>query len=188
MSDILDELLLQAAEAKRPPPPPPQGIPRPWVPRWIRQPIKWFLLPFVLIDLQMQRLARKLIRPPFKQEGKCKKRGNCCHYVLIRYSRSFIGRLFYFWYTQFLGFYPRLQEPQEYEGKLMHVMGCRYLREDGSCSQYHLRPLVCRQWPVIEHFGYPSILKGCGYRSNPPYPEETSDVLDSEGDPRLKVL
>lgn len=187
MSDLLDELLIQAAEAQEPPPPPEKGIPRQWVPFFIRQPLKWLVLPFVVIDYHMQRLARKVIRPPFKQEGKCKRRGNCCHYVLIRHSTSLIGRLFYFWYTQFLGFYPRLKKPQEYEGKRMYVMGCRYLKKDGSCAQYRLRPLICRQWPMIEHFGYPRILKGCGYHSNPPYPAETSDALDS-GDSRLKVI
>ena len=70
-------------------------------------------------------------------------------------------------------------------------MGCRYLREDGSCSEYRLRPQVCRQWPVIEHFGYPKILKGCGFRSNPPFPpDEPEDVFseEKETDSRLKVL
>ncbi|MCB1110056.1 MAG: YkgJ family cysteine cluster protein [Chlamydiia bacterium] len=186
MSDLLDDLLIQASEAKEPPPAPSGGIPKQWVPAWIRQPVKWLFLPFVLFDYSIQRLARKIIRPPFKREGQCKRRGNCCHYVLIRSSRSLIGRLFYIWHTQFLGFYPRLKEPQEYEGKPVHVMGCRYLKPDGSCRQYHLRPLVCRQWPIIEHFGYPRVLKGCGYTSNPPYPPETSDRLNE--DPRLKVI
>lgn len=185
MSELLKSLLLEAGEATQPPPDPPFGIRRRWVPFWIRLPTKLVVLPFVWIDFLMQKLARKFVRPPFKREGACKRRGNCCHYVLIRYSTSLIGRLFYFWYTQFQGFYPRLKEPQTYEGKTMHVMGCRYLREDGSCGQYHLRPLVCRQWPVVEHFGYPQILKGCGYRSNPPYPpDEPDDNLDD----RLKVI
>lgn len=187
MSDLLDELLIQASDAIQQPPTPEGGIPRQWVPGWIRHSVKCFLAPFVAMDYHMQRFARKLVRPPFKQEGGCKKRGNCCHYVLIRYSPSLIGRFFYFWYTQFQGFYPRLKEPQEYEGKMMHVMGCRYLKKDGSCGQYRLRPLVCRQWPMIEYFGYPRVLKGCGYRSNPPYPPETSDNLEDE-DPRLKVI
>ncbi|MCB1085345.1 MAG: YkgJ family cysteine cluster protein, partial [Chlamydiia bacterium] len=113
----------------------------------------------------------------------------CCHTVLIRYSSNLIGRLFYLWYTQFHGFYPRLSKPQWYEGKKMHVMGCRYLKKDGTCRQYRLRPLVCRQWPMIEYFGYPQILKGCGYRSNPPYPQETpDDAFEEKSDPRLKVI
>jgi len=187
-SELLDDLLFEASEATNQPPPPKQGVPKQKIPYWLRQTVKTAALPFVLIDYSMQKIAKKIIRPPFKREGQCKRRGNCCHYVLVAYSRSLVGRLFYFWYTQILGFYKRLPEPQIYEGKKMHVMGCRHLRKDGSCGDYHLRPLICRQWPVVEHFGYPKILKGCGYRSNPPYPPETSDHLSESKDPRLKVL
>lgn len=186
-SDLIDDLLYKASVAKEPPPPPAEGIPRQWIPFWIRQPVKWLLLPFVLVDFAMQKLARKIIRPPFKRVGKCKRRGNCCHYILIRHSTSLLGKLFYFWYTQFHGFYPRYPKPQPYDGKRMHVMGCRYLKKDGSCSQYRLRPLVCRQWPVIEHFGYPKILKGCGFRSDPPLPFDDLNEEEEEN-PRLKIL
>ncbi|MCB1072642.1 MAG: YkgJ family cysteine cluster protein [Chlamydiia bacterium] len=192
-SELLDDLLFEASEATHQPPPPNNGVPKQKIPYWLRQVVKSLALPFVLIDYSMQKLAKKIIRPPFKREGQCKRRGNCCHYVLVAYSESLVGRLFYFWYTQILGFYKRLPEPQIYEGKKMHVMGCRHLRKNGTCGDYHLRPLICRQWPVVEHFGYPKILKGCGYRSNPPYPQETPDglseskKLDSE-DNRLKIL
>ena len=63
--------------------------------------------------------------------------------------------------------------------------------KDGSCGQYRLRPQVCRQWPVIEHFGQPKILKGCGFSSSPPYlPEDLEDVFEEkkEGDPRLAII
>lgn len=184
-SQLLDALLFEAAEATKQPPPPRGGIPKQWPPFWIRFPAKCLALPFVLIDFWMQKLACKIIRPPFKRVGKCKRRGNCCHYVLIAHSDKWIGRLFYLWYTQFLGFYKRVSEPQTYEGKKMHVMGCRHLKKDGSCGDYHLRPLICRQWPVIEHFGYPKVLKGCGYASDPPYEDEVEDKLS---DDRLKIL
>ena len=186
----MTDLFAQTLESQCPPhllPHSKDKILRQWVPSFIRQTLKYLFLPFVLLDYFMHRFARKIIRPPFRQEGGCLKRGACCHYVLIRYSSSLFGRLFYFWYTQILGFYPRLKKLEEYEGKKMYVMGCRYLKKNGSCSQYLLRPLVCRQWPVIEHFGYPRILKGCGYRSNPSYPPHSSDAL-AEGDSRLKVI
>lgn len=187
-SELLQTLLFKASDATDQPSPPQEGIPKQSVPYWIRKPLKIFALPFVLIDYSMQKIAKKIIRPPFKREGECKRRGNCCHYVLIAHSKSLLGRLFYFWYTQFLGFYKRLPEPQIYEGKKMHVMGCRHLKKDGTCGDYFLRPLICRQWPVVEHFGYPKILKGCGYRSNPPYPTETNDDFYESSDPRLKIL
>ncbi|MCB1081594.1 MAG: YkgJ family cysteine cluster protein [Chlamydiia bacterium] len=184
-SELLDDLLFEAAAAKKAPAPPQMGIPKQRVPYLIRQLLKWGALPFVVIDDAMQKIAKKIIRPPFKRVGKCKRRGNCCHYVLVAHSNKLIGKLFYFWYTQVLGFYKRLPNPQTYEGKKMHVMGCRHLRKDGSCGDYRLRPLICRQWPVIEHFGYPKVLKGCGFQSDPPYPVEEEDHLS---DPRLKVL
>jgi Fe-S-cluster containining protein len=46
-------------------------------------------------------------------------------------------------------------------------MGCRYLKQDGSCSHYRLRPSICRTWPQIEYFGHPRILKGCGFKATP---------------------
>ena len=177
-SEILNDLLEEAGDATHQPPPPIHGIPRQLLPGFIRQPIKWISLPFVLLDSAMQKIARKIIRPPFKREGSCKRRGNCCHYILIRSSKSILGWLFYFWQTQINGFYLRYPRPQEYEGKQMYIMGCRYLKKDGSCSQYHLRPFICREWPVIEHFGFPKVLKGCGFYSTPPLQiEETDDAF-----------
>ncbi|MDJ0652445.1 MAG: YkgJ family cysteine cluster protein [Simkaniaceae bacterium] len=187
-SELLDNLLSETSETTHQPPLPKQGIPKQKIPYLLRQIGKILALPLVLIDDSMQKIAKKIIHPPFKREGQCKRRGNCCHYVLVAYSRSLIGHLFYFWYTQILGFYKRLPKPQIYDGKKMHVMGCRHLRKDGSCGDYHLRPSICRQWPAVEYFGYPKILKGCGYRSNPPYPKKTPDDLYESKDPRLKVL
>ena len=180
MSESVDSLVEEAEKGGSGPNLPEGGIPRQWVPAWIRQPIKWLFLPFILIDFYMMRLATKIMRPPFKRVGACKKRGSCCHVVLLRASNSIWGKLFFFWHTQFLGFYKRLERPQEYEGKPVYVMGCRYLQKDGSCAQYRLRPLVCRMWPRIEQFGYPRVLKGCGYRSSPPYPQEVPNRLEEE--------
>jgi len=179
-SEVLEDLLEKAGHAFHAPPPPIGGIPKPWVPSWIATFIKWIVFPFMFMDIAMQKVARFIIRPPFKREGRCKKRGNCCHYILIQCSPNLIGCFFYFWYTQIHGFYLRFKETHFYEGKPMYVMGCRYLQKDGSCKKYSLRPLICRQWPIVEHFGYPKILKGCGYRSNPPYPfDAPRDSLSS---------
>lgn len=163
LSENLDEILILAEEAQEIPPEPTGGIPRQWIPNFIRWPIRFFLLPFVLLDLIAQKIARFLIRPPFKKTGKCLKRGNCCHYILIPEAKGLLGKLFYLWNTQMLGFYRRTSNVYESEGKRVYVMGCRYLRKNGSCGHYHLRPTVCRKWPIIEYFGYPRIIKGCGF-------------------------
>ncbi len=161
----LDVILARAEEAEEPPADPTGGIPQQWVPGWIRWPLRLFFLPFVWLDLAAQMAAKQLIRPPFKKAGHCLKRGNCCHYILIPEAKGWLGKLYYLWNTQILGFYRRTSDIHESDGKRVYVMGCRYLKKDGSCSHYHLRPAVCRKWPVIEYFGYPRIIKGCGYRA-----------------------
>lgn len=161
----IEDVIFQAGDADGPPPPPDGGIPKQKLPSWVRWPVRVFFLPFVLLDVAMQRFAKWLIRPPFKQVGGCKKRGNCCHYIMIRKPKGILGFVFRIWNTEFNGFYLRSQEAFEYENHKVMVMGCRYLQKDGSCKHYTLRPMVCRKWPVIEHFGVPRILKGCGFKA-----------------------
>lgn len=163
----LDEILALAEEAEEIPPEPLGGIPRQWLPSFIRWPVRALFLPFMLLDLGAQKIARMLIRPPFKKAGKCLKRGNCCHYILIPEAKGLLGKLYYLWNTQMLGFYRRTPSVYESDGKRVYVMGCRYLKKDGKCGHYHLRPTVCRKWPVIEYFGYPRIIKGCGFKAIP---------------------
>ncbi len=163
--DTIEDLTEIASAATDAPPLPAGGIPRQWLPGFIRWPIRVMILPFVLLDLGAQWIARKIIRPPFRQEGHCLQRGNCCYYILLPEPKGIIARLFYFWYTQVNGFFLRRSEPIECEGKKMVVMGCRYLQKDGRCGHYRLRPALCREWPLIRYFGYPRILKGCGFRA-----------------------
>ena len=160
-------MILKAGEETSQPPLPKTGIPRQWLPGWIRWPLRVFFLPFVLIDVAMQRFARILVPPPYKTGGKCKQRGNCCYYIMIRKPKGLFGWIFQFWNTQVNGFYSRGEDDYEFEGDRVIVMGCRYLQKDGSCKHYKLRPMVCRKWPVIEHFGTPRILKGCGFKALP---------------------
>ena len=165
--EVVEQLTKMAGTATKQPPLPPGGIPRQWLPAFIRWPIRVFLVPFIWLDLGAQWFAKKIIRPPFKQVGHCYQRGNCCHYVLIPQPKGILQRLFYFWYTQINGFYPRQPDPIESEGEKMMVMGCRYLQKNGRCGHYRLRPMICRQWPLIEYFGFPKRLKGCGFKAVP---------------------
>lgn len=144
--------------------PKPQKIRRMWLPACIRWPVRTIALFFVILDSIAQKFAKKLIKPPFEMVGSCKKRGNCCYYILVAKIRSPFGFLDRFWHTQINGFYLRSPEPVDYEGKKMWVMGCRYLKE-GKCSIYRYRPAVCRNWPRIEVFGRPEMLKGCGFKT-----------------------
>ena len=165
--DSIEEIIGRAEEAEAPPPEPSGGIPKQWLPGWVRWPIRVLAMPLILIDIYAQKIATFIIRPPYRQAGKCLKRGNCCHYILIPEVKGILGKFYYFVNTQILGFYPRYPELHEVDGKNIYVMGCRYLKKDGSCAHYHLRPAVCRQWPRIAYFGPPRILKGCGFRAVP---------------------
>lgn len=173
----LDQILVRAEEAETQPPLPAGGIPKQWLPGWIRWPLRVLYVPWVLLDLYMQKIAAWIVRPPFRMEGSCHKRGNCCHYILIPEPKGALGKLNIFVNTQINGFYPRYNEPHEYEGNPIIVMGCRYLKKDGGCAHYKLRPAVCRKWPVIAHFGPPRILKGCGFRAVPRKKETHEDSL-----------
>jgi hypothetical protein len=165
--ETVEDLTHVAGTASQQPPPPPGGIPRQWLPAFVRWPIRLMMLPFVWMDLASQAVARKILPPPWKQEGQCQQRGNCCYYVLLPEPKGFLGRLFYFWHTQINGFYARRPEPVEAEGQRMRVMGCRYLQADGRCGHHKLRPTLCREWPLIRYFGQPRILRGCGFQAVP---------------------
>lgn len=174
----LEAILAQAEEADAPPPEPFGGIPKQWLPGWIRWPIRLLLLPWILLDLYCQKLALKILKPPFKRVGTCKQRGNCCHFILTSEDKGFLGKLYFFFNTQINGFYLRYKESYEFDGDRVLVMGCRYLKKDGGCGHYRLRPTICRKWPIIEHFGRPRTLKGCGFRAIPKTPKKSPlDIL-----------
>ena len=158
----LQQLVDVAGEAHRPPSDPEGGVPRQWLPGWVRWPLRLLFWPFIQIDLFSQKIARKIVKPPFKRVGSCKKRGNCCHVIMLKKSR--LDPLFLFWQTQVNGFFHREEEPRQVGKESYYVMGCRYLTKEGRCARHRTRPLVCRKWPIIEHFGQPQILKGCGYK------------------------
>ena len=161
----LEELLKTAEEAVVAPAEPVGGIPRQKLPSWIRMTVKCLFLPFLYLELGTEKVAKWIIRPPYERVGTCKRRGNCCHYILFPETHGIVKKLFLFWNTEIHGFYRRENMNYEYEGKKVLVMGCRYLQKDGGCSNYKFRPKVCRSWPIIEYFGFPKVLKGCGYQA-----------------------
>lgn len=179
-----EELVTLAEEATEPPPLPEGGIPRQKVPSWIRWPIRVFMLPFVVLDLTAQRIARLFFKTPYRQVGECLKRGNCCYYILFPAPDHFLAKIFYFWHTEINGFFQRESKQIHLDETSYVVMGCRYLKEDGSCGHYRLRPTICRAWPQIEIFGPPRYLRGCGFKAVPrdknfdPYPQEKSNKLN----------
>jgi len=157
------EDILHLAENLTSPPKVLEEVPRQWLPQWIRLTLKLTYLPVLVLDLFTQKVAKYIIQPPFTQLGSCKRRGNCCFFILIPEPTGSLGKIFYFWQTQVNGFFLRNKSPADDKGKKMLVMGCRHLNENGSCNSYRTRPSVCRRWPIIEYFGAPRVLKGCGF-------------------------
>ena len=170
----IDELMERVGEATSPPEEPPNGIPKQRLLPLLRWAIRSLLLPFIWLDLFCQLLAKWLIPPPYKKVGACKKRGNCCHYILVKDVKGIAGKLVWFWHSELNGFFLRDRFYHTETNKEMLVLGCRYLQKNGSCRHYFFRPMVCRKWPIIEHFGFPQIVKGCGYKA---YPKASKDKL-----------
>jgi hypothetical protein len=162
MSMNLEDLLENSGIEKTQPPHPKGGIPRRYLPPPIRWAIKAVVLPFIWLDSFSQWVAKLVVPPPFVRAGKCKKRGNCCHYILVRKFKGPLSFLDLFWHTQVNGFFRREKKAVPYNKGMVYVMGCRYLKKNGSCGNYFFRPAVCRTWPRIEIFGIPETLKGCG--------------------------
>lgn len=161
---MLEELNSDPGELTSPPNPPKEGIPKQWLPRPMQRMIQLLCLPYVLLDMGAQKIAKKIIPPPYIRVGQCKKRGNCCYYLRLRKVR-YIDWLQKFWVTQINGFFFRSAKTIKIEKHQYYIMGCRHLKSNGECENYFLRPLICRTWPVIEKFGYPQLLKGCGFEA-----------------------
>ena len=153
-------------------------IPSQWLPGIFRWPVLITVLPFVWLDQFGQKVAKLIIRPPNILVGKCKKRGNCCHYIMIRKTRAPFGWLDLFWHTQINGFFRRDKKVHMYHGMPIYIMGCRYLKKNGECGRYMFRPAICRSWPKVEYFGHPQILKGCGFSAKLRKSESKLNVLD----------
>ena len=171
---MIEDEIANAGDLTSAPKVDPTKLPKRWFPGIIRKLLQIAFLPFVLIDKMAVKIAAWLIKTPYKKEGACRRRGNCCYYIRMRKYRGPINFIQMFWATQINGFFLRQKKPVKYGKKQYFIMGCRHLQKDGSCKEYLLRPSICRKWPEIERFGEPNILKGCGYRAAPRNPENHS--------------
>lgn len=160
----LVELLDSVGDERMQPPLPEGGLKKQWFPSPLRLCIKLLIYPFMMLDIFAKKIALRIVPPPFKITGSCKKRGNCCHYILLRTKSKKLSLLSLFWHTQINGFFLRSKKADNVMGKNHFVMGCRYLRKDGSCSNYILRPALCRNWPDVGFRREHGILKGCGFQ------------------------
>ena len=159
----LFNILHLAEERTTPPPLPPEGIPRQRLPKAIQKICRLIVFPFIILDEVVQAIAGQIVKTPLKKTGQCKRRGNCCYYILLPVRKGLLYKFYFFWQTQINGFFVRNTTSSDNNGNKLFVMGCRYLQADGKCGSYRLRPSLCRRWPIINIFGHPKILKGCGF-------------------------
>jgi hypothetical protein len=136
--------------------------------RVMRRLIREFLWVFIaLMDLG-RRFGSWLLRSEYIVTGGCKKRGACCHHILLEWTpmldaRPWLARLVLFKMTRIYNFYDRGYTWEVEDGFMARVLSCHSLRPDGSCGEYRIRPLICRSYPELPLIGKPMVLKGCGY-------------------------
>lgn len=157
-------LLTAFAASGSPPPPPPQGTPRA-----LRVVLRLLGLPWAW-TLQLYGLVRRTLwAGPWRLEGACQRSGGCCRYLLLSWPVAWarfdrLRRLYRWWHTEVHGLYPlpfALVGDAQGEAE---VFACRHLREDRSCAEHWLRPVVCRSWPAALGEEPPVLRKGCGFR------------------------
>lgn len=160
-----------------------QPDPRPlsWPLRAFRRIIREFLWIFIWLMDAGRRFGSWLLRSEYVVTGGCKKRGACCHHILLEWTplldeHPWLARLVLFKMTRIYNFYDRGYTWEVDQGFMARVLSCHSLQADGSCGEYRIRPLICRSYPELPLIGKPMVLKGCGYtfgrRDRSPEPPE----------------
>ncbi|MBQ9246589.1 YkgJ family cysteine cluster protein [bacterium] len=95
----------------------------------------------------------------YKIEGKCNKCGKCCNqirsYGLKDNKELRLMQFFLPWYKRF---YIRGND------KYGLILGCKYLSENGLCTVYNKRPLLCRNYPAKTISFNGEMIDGCGFK------------------------
>lgn len=99
-------------------------------------------------------------RTDYKIEGHCLKCGKCCKeirsYGLKTEKELKFMQLIFPWYKRF--YILRKEDNGEF------VLSCKFLGEDGKCTKYKIRPLVCRNYPRKRINRNLEMPDGCGYK------------------------
>ena len=115
------------------------------------------------LDLIFNYYIHKVFPTQYVRQGKCKKRGVCCTNLAIGAS-SFILKRPYFKYIvlKYFSFFYNFEPIGEHLEEKVIVFRCRYLK-NYQCSIHKFRPFMCRRYPIVNFFGKPKVLPGCGY-------------------------
>ncbi len=92
--------------------------------------------------------------------GECKKCGKCCRYMYSfdTYSEKEF-KFMQFLFPSYKRFYIKGKDE-----KGNFIFACKYVTEEGLCSQYETRLPMCKRYPAKTIY-YPSDLhEGCGFK------------------------
>jgi hypothetical protein len=125
-------------------------------------PVRWALYPVRrLDDFMLGLMMRSSSVGPL--QGSCKKRGVCCHHIVIampRLCRVFVPLrwVYQLWYFTLYNFSLKRWDVDSGAGEF----SCHYLKNN-LCSIYNSRPRICREYPFKTLSGRPQLLPGCGF-------------------------
>ncbi len=131
-----------------------------------RRVVRELLVLFVRLELACLALVRLVVRPRFVLLGECHQRGVCCRQIVGDPPRlirdTWLVRLFVAYHRMVHSFHPIGRGPN---GEI--IFSCGHLDAEGRCAIYHLRPFLCRNYPVLPFYAAPQLLPGCGFRAAP---------------------
>lgn len=91
--------------------------------------------------------------------GECKKCGKCCRYMYSFDTYTPLEfKIMQFIYPAYRRFYIKGQDE---DGN--YIFACKYVTEDGLCSDYENRLPMCRKYPAKKIYYKSNLHEGCGY-------------------------
>ena len=102
----------------------------------------------------------------FIQEGLCQRCGDCCEHIVSSPPKILAQGL---GLRMYLAFHKLTHNfSVNYRGPNQEIVfKCGHLRNDGACSIYWRRPLLCRRYPLPPDRGQPKVLPNCSYFYTP---------------------
>ena len=130
--------------------------------------LAWAVVQTLLAHFQVT--TEKILYHPtggdFIQEGLCQRCGDCCEHIVSTPPKILTQGL---GLRIYVGFHKLAHNfSVNYRGPNREIVfKCGHLRNDGSCSIYWRRPLLCRRYPLPPDRGQPKVLPNCSYFYTP---------------------
>jgi len=118
---------------------------------------------FIVMEVAAFKLVQKIYPPKYVLTGECYKRGDCCKAIVgdppkAVKKNDYLRGLFVGYHAVMHNFHQVARGDND-----EIIFACGHLGDDGRCSIYRYRPLLCRNYPVMPFFERPRILPGCGF-------------------------